>query len=153
MARLLAACEVLPEPAAGIMRAYIALAGFAGIRPEELHRLDWADVSLAESSAFTRADVSKVGEARQVPLSQNCTAWLETVSVRSGAIAPKAGFRYRFDAVWAAAGYSVRGNEGSETRVVSGPLTCVSEHSKCTTNVRNRLGSKCTTLRARLFPD
>jgi integrase len=114
MARLLAACDLLPEPAAGVMRAYIALAGFAGIRPEELHRLDWADVSIAEGSVFIRADVSKVGEARHVPLSQNCTAWLETVSVRSGAIAPKAGFRYRFDAVRAAAGYSVRGNEGNE---------------------------------------
>jgi integrase/recombinase XerD len=93
MARLLVACEVLPDPAAGIMRAYLALAGFAGIRPEELHRLDWADVNLAESSAFIRADVSKVGEARHVPLSRNCTAWLETVSIRSGTIAPKAAFR------------------------------------------------------------
>jgi hypothetical protein len=29
-------------------------------------------------------------------------------------VAPKAGFRYRFDAVRAAAGYSVRGHDGEE---------------------------------------
>jgi len=40
MTRLLTSCDVLLEPAAGAMRAYIALAGFAGILPEKLHRLD-----------------------------------------------------------------------------------------------------------------
>jgi integrase len=114
MTRLLASCDALPEPAAGAMRAYIALAGFAGIRPEELHRLNWHDVNLSTSSAFIRAEVSKVGEARAVPLSENCKAWLATSSTRSGLVAPKAGFRYRFDAVRAAAGYSVRGHEGEE---------------------------------------
>jgi integrase len=114
MTRLLASCDALPEPAAGAMRAYIALAGFAGIRPEELHRLDWQDVNLPTGSAFIRAEVSKVAEARAVPLSENCKAWLATSSTRSGLVAPKAGFRYRFDAVRATAGYSVRGHEGEE---------------------------------------
>jgi len=114
MTRLLSSCVVLPEPAAGAMRAYIALAGFAGIRPEELHRLDWKDVNLSTGSAFISADVSKVGEARAVPLTENCLAWLSTASRRSGLVAPKAGFRYRFDAVRAAAGYSVRGHDGEE---------------------------------------
>ena len=114
MTRLLSACEVLQEPAAGAMRTYIALAGFAGIRPEELHRLDWRDVNLSTSSAFIGADVSKVGEARAVPLSENCKAWLATSSTHTGLVAPKAGFRYRFDMVRAAAGYSVRGQGGEE---------------------------------------
>ncbi len=114
MIRLLASCDALPEPAAGAMRAYIALAGFAGIRPEELHRLDWHDVNLSTGSAFIRAEVSKVGEARAVPLTENCKAWLATSSTRTGPVAPKAGFRYRFDAVRATAGYSVRGHEGEE---------------------------------------
>jgi len=114
MTRLLASCDVLPEPAAGAMRAYIALAGFAGIRPEELHRLDWKDVNLSEGSAFISADVSKVAEARAVPLSENCKAWLATSSTRTGLIAPKAGFRYRFDMVRSAAGYAVRGQGGEE---------------------------------------
>jgi len=114
MTRLLASCDALPEPASGAMRAYIALAGFAGIRPEELHRLNWHDVNLSTGSAFIRAEVSKVGEARAVPLSENCKAWLATSSTRSGLVAPKAGFRYRFDVVRATAGYSVRGHEGEE---------------------------------------
>jgi len=114
MTRLLASCDALPEPAAGAMRAYIALAGFAGIRPEELHRLNWHDVNLSTGSAFIGAEVSKVGEARAVPLSENCKAWLATSSTRSGLVAPKAGFRYRFDVVRAAAGYSVRGHKGEE---------------------------------------
>jgi integrase len=114
MIRLLSACDVLAEPAAGAMRAYIALAGFAGIRPEELHRLNWANVDLVSSSAFIDVNVSKVGEARNVPLSENCKAWLETSSTRSGLVSPKAGFRYRFEAVRAAAGFSVRGGDGEE---------------------------------------
>jgi site-specific recombinase XerD len=114
MTRLLASCDALPEPAAGAMRAYIALAGFAGIRPEELHRLDWKDVNLSEGSAFIGADVSKVAEARAVPLSENCKAWLATSSTRTGLVAPKAGFRYRFDMVRSAAGYAVRGQGGEK---------------------------------------
>ena len=92
----------------------IVLAGFAGIRPEELHRLDWQDVNLSTGSAFISADVSRVGEARAVPLTENCLAWLATSSTRSGLVAPKAGFLYRFDAVRVAAGYSVRGQRGED---------------------------------------
>jgi len=113
MRRLLAACDVLMDSgAADTMRAYIALAGFAGIRPEELHKLNWRDVNLTEGFVDIRSTVSKVKEGRHVPLSENCKAWLAPCVAFSGPVAPKEGFRYRFDAVRAAAGFSVRGNEG-----------------------------------------
>jgi integrase len=113
MRRLLAACDVLTDSgAADTMRAYIALAGFAGIRPEELHKLNWRDVNLAEGFVDIRSTVSKVKEGRHVPLSENCKAWLAPCVGFSGPVAHKEGFRYRFDAVRAAAGFSVRGNKG-----------------------------------------
>ena len=113
MRRLLAGCDALGgETAADAMRAYIALAGFAGIRPEELHKLNWRDVNLTEGFVDIRSNVSKVKEARLVRLSENCKAWLAPCAARVGVVAPKAGFRYRFDAVRAAAGFSVRGNKG-----------------------------------------
>jgi integrase len=113
MRRLLAGCDVLGDRiAADAMRAYIALAGFAGIRPEELHKLNWRDINLTEGFVDIRSNVSKVKEGRHVPLSENCKAWLAPCVAFSGVVAPKAGFRYRFDAVRAAAGFSVRGNEG-----------------------------------------
>jgi integrase len=113
MRRLLAGCDALEgETAADAMRAYIALAGFAGIRPEELHKLNWRDVNLTEGFVDIRSNVSKVKEARLVRLSENCKAWLAPCAARVGVVAPKAGFRYRFDAVRAAAGFSVRGNKG-----------------------------------------
>jgi integrase len=113
MRRLLAGCDALGgETAADAMRAYIALAGFAGIRPEELHKLNWRDVNLSEGFVDIRSNVSKVKEARLVRLSENCKAWLAPCAARVGVVAPKTGFRYRFDAVRAAAGFSVRGNKG-----------------------------------------
>jgi integrase len=113
MRRLLAACDTLGDgKAADAMRAYVALAGFAGIRPEELHKLNWRDVDLTEGFVDIRSNVSKVKEGRHVPLSENCKAWLAPCAAFSGPVAPKEGFRYRFDAVRAAAGFSVRGNKG-----------------------------------------
>lgn len=83
-----------------------------GIRPEELQRLDWEDVDFDQGVIHIRKRVLKVNNDRNVPLAENCREWLERVPVRTGLVAPESGFRYRFDAVRRAAGFSVRGASG-----------------------------------------
>ena len=49
----------LQEPAASGMRAYIALAAFAGIRPEEITRLDWSHIQIKQSLIYIPKAISK----------------------------------------------------------------------------------------------
>jgi integrase len=55
---------------------YIALCLFAGIRPTECTRLDWAQIDFTRREVFIRGDVSKTGDERFVEMSPNLTAWL-----------------------------------------------------------------------------
>ncbi len=104
VARLLFACDVLQEPARSSMRAYIALAAFAGIRPEELHRLNWRDIDLENNSTYISKSVSKVNDDRNVPITENLRAWLLSIENRTGVIAPASSFRRRFNTVRPVAG-------------------------------------------------
>ena len=105
VARLLFACDVLQEPARSSMRAYIALAAFAGIRPEELHRLNWRDIDLENNSIYISKSVSKVNDDRNVPITENLQAWLLSIKNRTGVIAPASSFRRRFNTVRPVAGF------------------------------------------------
>ncbi len=105
VARLLFACDVLQEPARSSMRAYIALAAFAGIRPEELHRLNWRDIDLENNSIYISKSVSKVNDDRNVPITENLRAWLLSIENRTGVIAPASSFRRRFNTVRPVAGF------------------------------------------------
>jgi integrase len=105
VARLLFACDVLQEPARSSMRAYIALAAFAGIRPEELHRLNWRDIDLENNSIYISKNVSKVNDDRNVPITENLRAWLLSIENRTGVIAPASSFRRRFNTVRPVAGF------------------------------------------------
>ena len=105
VARLLTACDVLQEPARSSMRAYIALAAFAGIRPEELHRLNWRDIDLEHNTIYISKSVSKVNDDRNVPITENLRAWLLTITHRTGVIAPATSFRRRFNTIRPAAGF------------------------------------------------
>jgi integrase len=103
--RLLFACDVLQEPARGSMRAYIALAAFAGIRPEELHRLNWRDIDFENNSIYISKSVSKVNDDRNVPITENLRAWLLSIENRTGVIAPASSFRRRFNTIRPVAGF------------------------------------------------
>jgi integrase len=105
VARLLFACDVLQEPARSSMCAYIALAAFAGIRPEELHRLNWRDIDLENNSIYISKSVSKVNDDRNVPITENLRAWLLSIKNRTGVIAPASSFRRRFNTVRPVAGF------------------------------------------------
>ena len=88
--------DCLAEPAASSMRAYLALAAFAGIRPEEIHRLDWQDVNLEQNVIYISKAASKTNDDREVPILPNCRAWLLSCTQRTGLIAPKGSFMTRF---------------------------------------------------------
>ncbi len=56
--------------------AWLAIAGFAGLRTAELQRLDWRDVNLAEKHIEVTAAKSKTASRRLVPITENLLAWL-----------------------------------------------------------------------------
>jgi integrase len=66
---------------------YFAIAAFAGIRPEELKKpaelatpnseLLWSDIKWKQGVIRVRAEVSKVGKARNVVIEPNLREWLE----------------------------------------------------------------------------
>jgi integrase len=55
---------------------YMALAFFAGIRPNEITRLKWKDIDLALREIHVNADASKTSMARIVHISSNLKKWL-----------------------------------------------------------------------------
>ena len=70
-----------------ICRPYLALGLFAGIRPEEVTRLDWTEVNLETKTVFVDG---KTRRRRIVPLEPPALAWLEAHPLRSGPVAPSA---------------------------------------------------------------
>lgn len=66
----------------------LALGAFAGIRPEELKRLDWSDIHLDEGHIEIRAANAKTRVRRLVPVQPNLRAWLVPHAKVSGAVEP-----------------------------------------------------------------
>lgn len=58
----------------------MAILFFAGIRPEELMRLTWEDVSFEDGVIIVKAAVAKTGGARHVTICKALRAWLSLVS-------------------------------------------------------------------------
>lgn len=59
------------------LRLYVALGAFAGIRPWELTRLTWADISLEDGVVSVRAKHSKTGGARHVTIQPVLKEWIQ----------------------------------------------------------------------------
>lgn len=69
-----------------VLRPYLVLGLFAGIRPSELQRLTWAEVDLV---TFTvKVNVAKTRRRRIVPLHQRAVALLSEHPLKSGPLAP-----------------------------------------------------------------
>lgn len=62
------------------MIPFIAIGLFAGIRPEELMRLTWADIDLRAGLVRVPAASSKTRKLRYVKMSDNLKAWLRVAS-------------------------------------------------------------------------
>jgi site-specific recombinase XerD len=87
---------------AGRLVPYLAASLWAGIRPEELARLNWEQVNLEDGTIRIRAGESKVGPGRVIEMSPNLVAWLKWCEARK-LVCFKA-VRKEFDAVREAAG-------------------------------------------------
>lgn len=83
--------EILhPEPMGKVLEAarvgknratllWLALGGFAGLRPNEAMRLDWSEIDLRRGYIRVRGGKSKTGAKRLVPILPNLSAWLATL--------------------------------------------------------------------------
>lgn len=67
----------------------IVIQGFAGLRTEEVRRLDWKEVRLREGLIEVTAENSKTGQRRLVTIQPNLKAMLAKVSEDSGPVVPK----------------------------------------------------------------
>jgi integrase len=79
MAALLKAADPTWLPA-------LAIGGFAGLRPEELRRLDWDEVDMKAGFIEVKASKSKTGQRRLVTISKNLLAWLERYAGETGRV-------------------------------------------------------------------
>lgn len=81
------------------MLAYCTLGLYAGIRPNELTKLDWSCVDLARGMVRVDAAASKVRRRRIVFLEPIALRWLGECAPKSGPVAPEArrvrGYRER----------------------------------------------------------
>jgi integrase len=67
---------------------YFAIAAFAGIRPEELLKMEWSDVRWKQGIIRVRAEISKVGASRNVHIGANLAEWLQPYRHKDGMICP-----------------------------------------------------------------
>jgi len=66
----------------------IALGAFAGLRPEEIRRLDWKAIDLLRKRIDIDAGVSKTAAHRYVPISQTLFQWIQPYAKSGGKVAP-----------------------------------------------------------------
>lgn len=71
--------EMLPREAIGF---------FCGLRPTELSRLDWKNVSFENRLITVNASASKTGQRRTVEISDNLVAWLAPYVQHKGRVWP-----------------------------------------------------------------
>jgi len=65
---------------------YFAIGAFAGLRPREIERLDWADIHLEEGYIRVRPKVAKTASNRLVDIQPNLRAWLLPLTRENGPV-------------------------------------------------------------------
>lgn len=88
--------------------AAITLAAFCGIRREELLRLDWSAVNLADRVITISAAAAKMTQRRVVKLRPNAVDWLMLCPTKTGPICP-ANYEGKFTAIAIKAGFVSEG--------------------------------------------
>ncbi|MFA6285990.1 MAG: phage integrase SAM-like domain-containing protein [Opitutaceae bacterium] len=66
----------------------VILGLFAGIRSNEITRLDWSAIDLDEGILTIGPEIAKKRRLRVLELMPNCIAWLKTIPNRQGRVAP-----------------------------------------------------------------
>ncbi len=82
----------------------VALGLFAGIRTNEITRLDWKSIDLSEGIITIGVDIAKKRRLRVVELMPACKAWLSVCAQKEGRVAP-AKFNRRWTNFVKAAGF------------------------------------------------
>lgn len=65
---------------------WLAIGAFAGLRAEEIQRLDWSNVLLTRGMIDVLAETAKTRRRRLVPISDNLAAWLAPHAQASGPV-------------------------------------------------------------------
>ncbi len=71
------------------MLAWLVLGGFAGLRTDEIERLDWSDIDFEHGSIDIRPEVSKTGSGRDVKLEEDARDWLFSIRKATGPVVRK----------------------------------------------------------------
>jgi integrase/recombinase XerD len=102
---LLRATFILPERESAMMRLYIILGVFAGLRPEEAQRLRWEDINAEDECIVISKMRSKTSRPRIIPFEANFKAWLNTIPRgMSGGVYNQKNHRNQFNRLLSAAG-------------------------------------------------
>lgn len=72
------------DPLLPACRAYLAIGMFAGLRPEEIDRLEWQHVDLETATIRVKAANAKDRDRRIVEIQPNLAAWLHPLARRRG---------------------------------------------------------------------
>jgi integrase len=67
----------------------LAIGAFAGLRPEEINKLQWEDIDFHERTIRVNASAAKTRKKRFAEISDNLRAWLEPHAGRTGPVAPR----------------------------------------------------------------
>src|SRR5215510_10135195 len=66
----------------------LAIGAFAGLRPEEINKLQWEDLDFHERTIRVNASAAKTRRKRFAEISGNLCTWLQTYVGRTGPVAP-----------------------------------------------------------------
>ncbi|HVR37372.1 MAG TPA: site-specific integrase [Methylomirabilota bacterium] len=109
--------RALLEHADGPMRAAVALQGLAGLRVDEILRLDWRDVFSVDGHVEIKRGTSKTRQRRLVTVCDSLAAWLEPFRKFEGPVWPaeeganrESRFQKAFTATAEKAGVARKGN-------------------------------------------
>jgi integrase len=76
----------LIEKAEARLLPYLVIGAFAGLRGEEIKRLDWSEIDLVDGFIEVAADKAKTDTRRLVPIKDNLKAWLLPLAKQQGPV-------------------------------------------------------------------
>jgi integrase len=93
----------------------LSIGAFAGIRREEIRRLDWRDVNLSQGTIRIRPENAKSARNRLVPIEANLAEWLRPYAKTEGKVWHRVGNK-RLTRNLRAAGFGEPGTETEEEK-------------------------------------
>jgi integrase len=101
--------ELLNKAKSALVPA-LALGAFAGVRSEEIKRLDWSDIKLQQGHIEIKGAKSKTKIRRLITIPKNLKAWLVPFASETGSVVPFANLALQFAKLAKAAGVNWQKN-------------------------------------------